>query len=237
MCRPRKRGSGSEESSIQSSCTADDQQLLLRNSTGSNEERAGRVSGSDARMLNGVHVTQRDRECSTSADIELQHLEESEDLSPTAEESRGLTEHRGQHEDTSSGGVSEDGEMETDAQRQGNKRKGSLVPFYNRRPSFTPSFFKPVRLFPHKRLSGAGYTSMRGSRQRLVFEEEEDDETVSLPQREPGEVALEEGRGVSEDGEDEREEREEGEERVTTRAGRVCAALKKTLQNLKLFLT
>ena len=249
MCvyRPKRQGSGSEDSSSQSSCVADDQQLLLQNSTNSDEHASG-VSGNDPRTLNSV---QQDRECTSLADIELQHFEKREDATPIAVEMRGHSQHREECEDELSGGVDDTREREMEAldQRQSGKRKGSLVPFYNRRSSFTPSFYKPARLFPHKRPAGTGPSSVHQSCQGLLFEEEEGkkDETLSLPQQKTGEPAdtatLEKGRRYLEDGEAEMEEEEGekegdmGEERATTRLSRLCETLKKSLRNLKLFLT
>ena len=109
------------------------------------------------------------------------------------------------------------------------KRRGSLVPFFNRRSSFTPSFFKPSRSpwVTSRRqggVVGGGHRSDDSPQQRLVFEEEEEEE------------------GEEEGGEEEGEEREEGggEVDVTekpTAVRQFGQGLKKTLLNLKLFLT
>ena len=102
------------------------------------------------------------------------------------------------------------------------KRRSSLVPFFNRRSSFTPSFFKPLRLSVRKTRNssnggGKRYTSLHGSRQRLVFDEQEEEEGEGVP-------SVEEGR------------EEEGEGSRPALLMRLCQSLK-TLQNLKFFLT
>ena len=104
------------------------------------------------------------------------------------------------------------------------ERRSSLVPFFNRRSSFTPSFFKPLRLSVRKTRNssnggGERYTSLHGSRQRLVFDEQEEEE------EEEGVPSVEEGR------------EEEGVGSRPALLKRLGQSLKKTLQNLKLFLT
>ena len=148
---------------------------------------------------------------------------------------------------TSSGseGRSNDFEEESGGDRRGSespgttretKRRSSLVPFFNRRSSFTPSFFKPLRLPRAARNSNSGtsgkkYTSLHSGRQRLVFEEQEEEEE---------EEGAKGGQSVEgEEGERERRrgESEQEKEERTTLIGRVGQSFKKTLQNLKLFLT
>ena len=105
----------------------------------------------------------------------------------------------------------------------GSRRRSSLVPFFNRRSSFTPSFFKPLRLSVHQtRRNSDRYTSLRSSQQRLVFEEKEN-----------------EGEGEAMSGEVHQEVREKGEEETgcVSLMKRLGQSLKKTLLNLKLFLT
>ena len=150
-------------------------------------------------------------------------------------------------------------------------RRSSLVPFFNRRSSFTPSYFKPLWLPAAVRKSGGSgtsakrYTSLHTSRQRLVFEEQEEEEKE---EEEEEDQQVEGGRGEEREGVrgEEKEEKEEeedqqveggrGEEREIMRGEgergegrresgeekrplirRVGQSFKKTLQNLKLFLT
>ena len=106
------------------------------------------------------------------------------------------------------------------------ERRSSLVPFFNRRSSFTPSFFKPLRLSVRKTRNssnggGERYTSLHGSRQRLVFDEQEEEEE----EEEEGVPSVEEGR------------EEEGVGSRPALLTRLCQSFKNTLQNLKLFLT
>ena len=123
-------------------------------------------------------------------------------------------------------GVGDGKREEREAERTGRgyeiERRSSLVPFFNRRSSFTPSFFKPLRLSVRKTRNssnggGEMYTSLHGSRQRLVFDEQEEEE-------------------VEEEGREEGRE-EEGEGSRPALLKRLGQSLKKTLQNLKLFLT
>ena len=122
-------------------------------------------------------------------------------------------------------------------------RRSSLVPFFNRRSSFTPSYFKPLRLpvLAARKSSGSGkrYTSLHSSQQRLVFEEQEEEEKEEKEEEEDQQVEGgrgEEREGVREEGERDEERKESGEE-PTTLVRRVGQSFKRTLQNLKLFLT
>lgn len=114
-------------------------------------------------------------------------------------------------------------------------RRSSLVPFFNRRSSFTPSYFKPLR-FPRNSSSGSGggggkrYTSLHSGRQRLVFEEHKGGEDEE-EEEEKGKVAVEEERVALKCA----GERDVGEEKGLF--GRLGQSFKKTLQNLKLFFT
>lgn len=100
-----------------------------------------------------------------------------------------------------------------------NRRGSFLVPFFNRRASFTPSFFKSSRRD----------LLANGRQQRLVFEEDTS-EALSLPVQEEvemeggGEVAHEAGEVTA----------VSHERPITVRA---AEGLKKILRNLKLFLT
>ena len=122
-------------------------------------------------------------------------------------------------------------------------RRSSLVPFFNRRSSFTPSYFKPLR-FPvvaARKSSGSGkrYTSLHSSQQRLVFEEQEEEEKEEKEEEEDQQVEGgrgEEREGVREEGERDERRKVSGEE-PTTLVQRVGQSFKRTLQNLKLFLT
>ena len=110
-------------------------------------------------------------------------------------------------------------------------RRSSLVPFFNRRSSFTPSYFKPLR-FPRNSSGGSGgggkrYTSLHSGRQRLVFEEHKDEEE----EEGEGKAAVEEERVALKCA----GERDVGEEKGLF--GRLGQSFKKTLQNLKLFFT
>ena len=111
----------------------------------------------------------------------------------------------------------------------GSRRRSSLVPFFNRRSSFTPSFFKPLRLSVRQtRRNSDRYTSLRSSQQRLVFEEKENE----------GEGEGE-GEGEAMSGKVHQEVRENDEEETggVSLMKRLGQSLKKTLLNLKLFLT
>ena len=122
-------------------------------------------------------------------------------------------------------GVGDGKREEREAERTGRgyeTKRSSLVPFFNRRSSFTPSFFKPLRLSVRKTRNssnggGERYTSLHGSRQRLVFDEQEEEEE--------GVPSVKEGRG------------EEGEGSRPALLKRLGQSFKNTLQNLKLFLT
>lgn len=133
------------------------------------------------------------------------------------------------NEDMDKGDYNEARDSELPRKHSSGKRRNSfLVPFYNRRASFTPSFFKPSLslLRKHRRDRSA-----RGRHQRLVFEEES--ETSPLPQQEAIEIEGEEGK----------EELKHGDREVIVAhksikmTARLAESLKKTLQNLKLFLT
>ena len=119
-------------------------------------------------------------------------------------------------------------------------RRSSLVPFFNRRSSFTPSYFKPLRL-PARKSSGSGtsakrYSSLHTSRQRLVFEEQEEEEKEEEEDQQVEGGRGEEREGVREEGERDERRKVSGEE-PTTLVQRVGQSFKRTLQNLKLFLT
>ena len=73
--RPKRQGSGSEDSSSQSSCVAYDQQLLLQNSTNSDEHTSG-LSRNDPGILNCV---QQDRECTRYLEDGEAEMEEEEE--------------------------------------------------------------------------------------------------------------------------------------------------------------
>lgn len=119
-------------------------------------------------------------------------------------------------------------------------RRSSLVPFFNRRSSFTPSYFKPLRCPQNSSSSSGGgvkrYTSLHSGRQRLVFEEHKEDEEEEEGEGE-GKAAVEEERVALKCAGEREEEGERGVGEEKGLFGRLGQSFKKTLQNLKLFLT
>ena len=111
--------------------------------------------------------------------------------------------------------------------RPSGKRRGSLIPFFNRRSSFTPSFFKPSHSLQQSRES-RHLRSLHSDRHQLIFEEEEEEEENDIELHE-------------EDNEIEEKDREGEEvervEKSSSAVGRFGQTLKEKLMNLKLFIT
>ena len=207
-------GSVSEESNSQTSSVADDQQELLHNS--SDHQHI------DREVVRGVEdcVLQQGSEGTPTSSTDVEEITSIEVTGHSRDNTPGVRSH-------SRDKLAEDSEEVTAT--HGRRRKGPLLPYFNRRASFTPSFFKPSKSqLRRNRHSGL---CRSGSRQRLVFAEEERRSVPHNPQ------AMEGG----EEAEEQAGEEEEEEEVVAVVTGKVPSrlgqSLMKTLRNLKLFLT
>lgn len=189
-----KKNAASGDGSSHSSSVSDDKQELLPNSANSIHElqEISTTQGDTDLRTTDKKVTDNDRSTSTATTEHSQRKDELE----VADENM----------DRATNGPT----------RKQSRRSSFLVPFFNRRGSFTPSFFKSSRrdLLADER------------RQRLVFEEDTSEavspvqEEVEMEEEVPREVGV-----VTE---------VRNERPLTVR---VVEGLKKTLRNFKLFLT
>ena len=213
VCRSKKQAVDSGHSSSQSNSVTDDKQELLAD---------------DAACEPNGEMTQCDTDLGTvygsSSNLLTEHQDghasgddggdEIEPLVGGATTDDGLINERG---------CGEEGDTSESPRRKlsSASRRGSfLVPFFNRRASFTPSFFRPPKRWHSRRDRSA-----ENGVQRLVFEEEES----GLGQ----EIEMEGGG----DGEEGGGEGGQGGVATAKWTKRLKASLKKTLLNLKLFFT
>ena len=220
ICRSKKQAANSEHRSSQCNNVADDKQELLTN---------------DATCERESEITQRANDLETvygsSSNLLAEHQGGSSDGGGGVSTESGPTvgSATGDDESVDDRACSEEGGGETPQRRLSNaSRRGSfIIPFFNRRGSFTPSYFRPP-----KKWRGRQDRSVANGVQRLVFEEEGEEET-GLGQ----EIEME-GRGEREQGESEgRKGESEGACKTSKWTQQLKTSLKRTLQNLKLFFT
>ena len=106
------------------------------------------------------------------------------------------------------------------------ERRGSLIPFFNQRSSFTLSFFKPSRSLQQSRES-RHLRSLHSDRHQLIFEEEEEEENDIELREEDNEIEEKDREG----------EEVERVEKSSSAVGQFGQTLKEKLMNLKLFIT